>query len=119
MKRILLVPVAVIAAAVAWSSLAAAAPPMLVGTTGPGFTITLTRSGKAVKTVPHGAYTLVVHDKATFHNFHLFGPGVNKVVTTVPFVGTKTITVTLKKGTYTFQCDVHARSGMKHTFRVT
>ena len=30
-------------------------------------------------------------------------------ITTVPFVGTKKITVTLKKGTYTIQCDPHAR----------
>jgi hypothetical protein len=119
MKRIVLVPVAIVAAAVAWSPLAAAAPPTLVGTTGPGFTITLTKSGKAVKTLPHGAYKIVVRDKSAIHNFHLFGPGLNKVVTTVPFVGTKTITVTLKKGTYTFQCDVHARAGMKGTFKVT
>ena len=43
----------------------------------------------------------------------------NKVITTVPFVGKKTVTVTLKKGTYTYQCDPHACSGMKGTFKVT
>ena len=35
-------------------------------------------------------------------------------MTTVPFVGTKKVTVTLKKGTYTFVCDPHA-SSMKGT----
>ena len=39
--------------------------------------------------------------------------------TTVPFTGTQTWTVTLKPGTYTYQCDVHAASGMKGAFRVT
>ena len=51
---------------------------------------------------------ITVKDKSAAHNFHIFGPGVAKVVTTVPFVGTKKITVTLKKGTYTYQCDPHA-----------
>jgi plastocyanin len=46
------------------------------------------------------------------------GPGVNKL-TTVSFTGTKKWTVTLKPGTYTYQCDVHASSGTKGTFRVT
>jgi plastocyanin len=36
----------------------------------------------------------------------------------VPFVGDKSVTVTLKKGTYTYQCDPHASSGMKGTFTV-
>jgi plastocyanin len=50
---------------------------------------------------------LVVNDKSSIHNFHIKGPGLNKVVTTVPFVGTKTLTVTLQKGTYTYVCDPH------------
>jgi plastocyanin len=76
-------------------------------------------NGKAVKTLKHGTYKLVVHDKAPIHNFHIFGPGLNKKVTSVPFVGTKTVTITLKKGKYTFQCDIHAASGMKASFTVT
>ena len=91
----------------------------LAGTVGPGFTIKLTKSGTSVKTLKPGSYTLTVKDKSASHNFHLFGPGVVKVVTSVPFVGTKTVTVTLKKGTYTFQCDPHAQSGMKGTFKVS
>jgi plastocyanin len=45
------------------------------------------------------------------------GPGVNKVVSTVPFTGTKTVTVTLKKGKYTYQCDPHS-TAMRGTFTV-
>ena len=33
------------------------------------------------------------------------GPGVNKMITTTPFKGTKTVTVKLKKGTYRYVCD--------------
>jgi plastocyanin len=114
-------------AAALTASLALAAPSLagssaatpLTGTDGPGFTITLTKGGKGVKTLPHGSYVITVKDKSSAHNFHIFGPGVAKVVTTVPFVGTKKITVTLKKGTYTFQCDPHVTTGMKGTFKVT
>jgi plastocyanin len=34
-------------------------------------------------------------------------------------LGATAVTVTLKKGTYTYQCDPHAASGMKGTFEVT
>ena len=50
------------------------------------------------------------------HNFHLTGPGVN-VKTSVGATGTKTFTVTLKKGTYKFVCDPHA-GFMKGSFTV-
>ena len=69
----------------------------LVGTVGPGFDISLkSGSGMHVATLRHGAYLLVVHDRSSIHNFHITGPGVNKLVTTVGFVGTKTIRITLK-----------------------
>jgi plastocyanin len=71
-----------------------------------------------VKTLKNGTYTIVVADKSSIHNFHLFGPGVNKK-TTVLFTGKQTWTVTLKPGKYTYQCDVHAATGMKGTFKVT
>ena len=112
------------AAAIA-ASLALAAPALagstatpLAGTVGPGFTITLAKGGKAVKTLKPGQYTITVKDKSDAHNFHILGPGVGKK-TTVPFVGTKAFTVTLKKGTYTFQCDPHVKQGMKGTFKVS
>jgi plastocyanin len=112
-------------AALAVASLGLAAPGLasaatpLAGTVGPGFTITLAKAGKKVTTLKAGSYTITVNDKASIHDFHLLGPGVNKVVTTVPAVGRKTVTVQLKKGTYTYQCDPHASGGMKGTFKVT
>jgi plastocyanin len=116
------------AAATLTASLALAAPAALAGSTaatpltgtvGPGFTITLANKAGKVKTLKHGSYKITVKDKSSSHNFHIFGPGVKKVVTSVPFVGTKTVTVTLKKGTYTYQCDPHAAAGMKATFKVS
>jgi plastocyanin len=103
-----------IAAALAVPGVAPAATRIttLTATDGPGFTITLSK-----KTVKAGTYTIVVHDKSNIHNFHLIGPGVNKV-TSVAAVGTKTWTVKLKKGTYRFVCDPHA-SIMKGVLRVT
>jgi plastocyanin len=74
----------------------------LVGTDGPGFTITMNQ-----KSVKAGTYKIVINDKSNIHNFHLTGPGVNKL-TSVPNVYTTTWTVTLKKGTYKFVCDPHA-----------
>jgi plastocyanin len=113
-------------AALAVASLALAAPAVakpaatpLAGTVGPGFSITLAKAGKKVTSLKAGSYAITVSDKASIHDFHLLGPGVNKVITTVPFVGKKSVTVTLKKGTYTYQCDPHAASGMKATFKVT
>ena len=116
MKLVLAVAALVAALAVPAAS---AVGSTLNGTVGPGFTITLDKSGKKVSTLTPGSYTIKVADKANIHDFHLFGPGVNKVITTVPFVGTKSVTVTLKKGTYTYQCDPHAAAGMKATFKVS
>jgi plastocyanin len=90
---------------------ALAATPTYKGTVGPGFTITM-----AKKPTKAGKIRLTVADKSELHNFHLSGPGVN-VKTAVGFVGTKSFTVTLKKGTYRFVCDPHA-SSMKGSFRI-
>jgi|NGEPerStandDraft_6_1074524.scaffolds.fasta_scaffold122277_2 plastocyanin len=92
-------------------------PTKLVGTTGPGFTITLTKGGKAVKTLTAGKYKIAVSDKSSMHNFHLFGPGVNKK-TGVSSTGATTWTVKLKKGEYTYRCDIHFASGMIGHFKV-
>ena len=91
------------------ASVTAKAAPKLQGTIGPGFTISLKNAqGKAVKTIKHGKYTLVVQDKADIHNFTLNGPGIkNKMVTVTSFVGKKSVTVTLKKGSYRYFCTVH------------
>jgi plastocyanin len=106
-----------VAVAVPSAALARTNANSLVGTVGPGFTITLTQGGKAVKTLKAGSYTIKVQDKASIHDFHLIGKGLNKS-TTVPFTGTQTWKVTLKAGSYTFQCDPHAAEGMKGTFKV-
>ena len=107
----LAVPTVALAAAVG-AGWATAATPVLKGTDGPGFTITLSK-----KLVKAGTYKIVIADKSNIHNFHLTGPGVNKS-TSVGAVGTKTWTVKLKKGTYKFVCDPHA-SIMKGTLKVT
>ena len=91
----------------------------LEGEVGPGFTIEVKQNGKDAESVEAGTYTLKVEDKSDQHNFHLTGPGVDDMVTDVGFVGDKTVTVTLKRGTYTYQCDPHAASGMKGSFEVT
>jgi plastocyanin len=91
----------------------------LEGETGPGFEIEVKQNGEDAESVKAGTYSLKVEDKSEQHDFHLIGPGVDKVVTDVGFVGDKTVSVTLKKGTYTYQCDPHATSGMKGTFEVT
>ena len=90
----------------------------LTGEVGPGFTIEVKKAGKDVKTLKAGKYTIKVEDKASIHNFHLFGPGVNKK-TGVGFKGETTWTIKLKPGKYTYQCDPHVFSGMKGSFKVT
>jgi plastocyanin len=92
--------------------------PMLTGEVGPGFNIEVEKAGKDLKTIKAGTYRIKVEDKASIHNFHLFGPGLNKK-TGVGFKGETTWTIKLKPGRYTYQCDPHALSGMKGRFRVT
>jgi hypothetical protein len=116
--RRLLAGLAVLLTVLVLGGTSLAATPKLTGTTGPGFTITLKSAGKSVKVLKAGTYTIVVSDKSSIHNFHLFGPGVNKT-TSVPFTGTKTWTVKLKPGKYTYQCDIHVASGMKGSFTVS
>ena len=105
-----LVSAALAAAAVALALTSGASPmglPRLAGTVGPGFTISLKQGLRPVRALKAGRYTIVVTDKSGIHNFHLVGPGVNRMITTVGGTGTRTVTVLLKKGRYTFHCDVH------------
>jgi plastocyanin len=117
MKLVLTLVVAAVALAVA-ATASSMSTPKLTGTVGPGFTISLKRNGKAVKTLKAGKYTFVVTDKASTHNFEIEGKGLDRAITTVPFKGTKTVTLTLKRGSYTFYCAPH-ESGMRGTFKVT
>jgi plastocyanin len=78
------------------------------GTVGPGFTIGLTMQGKKVTKLAAGKpYRFVISDRADIHDFHLSGPGLNRVLTSVEFTGTKTFVLRLKKGSYRFVCDPH------------
>jgi plastocyanin len=90
----------------------------LVGEVGPGFTVEVKLNGKDLKTIKAGTYTMKVQDKASIHNFHLIGKGLNKT-TSVSFVGDRTWRVTFKPGKVTYQCDPHASAGMKGSFKVT
>ena len=107
---------AVAAGALVLALPATAAPTKLVGTVGPGFTITLKKAGKKVKTLKPGKYTITVTDSSDIHNFRLKGPGVNKN-SGIERTGKRTWKVTFKKGKYTFVCDPHPTS-MKGSFTV-
>ena len=97
------------AALVTTGSGSAAAPKTVTGTVGPGFTIGLTMQGKKVTKLKAGTpYRFVISDRADIHDFHLSGPGFNRVLTSVDFTGTKTLVLRLKKGSYRFVCDPHA-----------
>ena len=88
---------------------ALAATPVYKGTVGPGL-----HDHDGEEADKAGKVRIVVADKSSIHNFHLTGPGVN-VKTSVSAIGTKTFTVTLKKGTYKFVCDPHAvHEGLVH-----
>lgn len=108
MSRIALVAAGLVAAlALAAPIGATGSATKLTGTVGPGFTITLKKGSAKVKTLKAGTYMITVNDKSNIHDFHLTGPGVNKMITTIGFKGTKSVTVKLKKGRYTYRCDPH------------
>ena len=118
MFRTRLALVALLGAALVFVASASAAVPTLTGTDGPGFTITLKKGKTKVTSLKAGKYKIVVKDLSNIHNFHLTGPGLNKK-TGISFTGETTWTIKLKPGTYTYQCDPHASSGMKGHFKVT
>ena len=111
------VPMALLVAALFVVGPASAAPKTVNGTVGPGFTISLKRGSKKVTRLAPTTYRFKVTDKASIHDFHLSGPGVNKVITGIGFKGTKTVTIKLRKGVYRYRCDPH--SGEMHgSFKV-
>jgi plastocyanin len=106
--------------ALAAPALAATHEKNLIGTVGPAFTITMNKPGEKPSTnmtVKAGTYVITIDDKSSIHNFHLAGPGVNKL-TSVPTTGTTKWNVKLKKGTYHFICDPH-RTIMHGILKVT
>jgi hypothetical protein len=95
----------------------------LKGVVGPGYSITLKLNGKTVKKLKAGKYKIVVTDKSPLHNFTLererpSKPKLEKDITSVSFSGTKTVTWTLKPGSWRAYCSIH-ESLMHHDFKVT
>jgi NitT/TauT family transport system substrate-binding protein len=88
---------------------------VLQGTVGNVF-ITLRLDGKAVTTLPHGKYTVVVTDNSKTTGFKLAGPGVTKQ-TSVKGTGRSTWTLTLKKGKYVYSSITHPKR--KRTLKIT
>jgi plastocyanin len=107
MKLIITLSVALLITALVAVGAANAAPKTVNGAVGPGFTISLKLAGNKVTKLKPTTYRFKATDKSSMHNFHIFGPGVNKVITGVGFKGTKTVTIKLRKGTYRYRCDVH------------
>jgi hypothetical protein len=82
--RSLLLGAAVAAALAATGSGSAALAKTVNDTVGPGFTIGLTMHGKKVTKLKAGtAYRFVIRDRSSIHDFHLSGPGFNRVLTSV------------------------------------
>lgn len=107
-----------LALALAATSPAAPAPKTVRGSVGPGFTINLTLGGKKVTKPKRGVrYRFAIGDRSSIHNFHLTGPGLNRMLTSVDFTGTKTVVLKLKKGVYRYFCDPHSDE-MHGSFRV-
>ncbi len=123
MRMVLSLAAALAAAVIALPAAAGAAggraaDGQLVGSVGPGFSISLQDgSGAAVTHLDPGTYTLLVHDQADVHDFH-FVCGDANVSTEVAFVGDRTFTVTLKDGSSCdYYCDPHVAT-MHGTFTV-
>jgi uncharacterized cupredoxin-like copper-binding protein len=70
----------------------------------------------------HGSVTLLMgNPSSTQHAIAIKGRGINKKGKTVSKGGTSRVTVTLKKGRYTFYCPVdgHQAAGMKGTLVIS
>ena len=109
---------ALVAAGAAFSG--SSTTPRLKGVVGPGFTISLKKAGRPVRTLRAGSYAFVISDKASIHNFTLeqeTGGKFEKHLTSTAFMGTKTVTVKLRRGKWKFYCSVH-ESLMHGFFRV-
>ena len=95
--------------------------PRLIGTVGPGHTISLVDArGRRVRKLPPGTYRVVIRDRSAHDNFHLLGPGISGLVgeTGISYRGTTVWKLRLVRSTYRFRSDAHP-SSMRGTFRVT
>jgi len=103
----------------------AATPPVtaktkLLLTSGPRQVITLkTATGRAVKSMKLGTYTVTVRDRGSDHNAHSVAPGYNRKTAPLGFMGTQTWKVAVKRtGTFRFLCDPHAAFGMRGSAKI-
>ena len=78
MKTALAVLVVSASLLVASAAFGSSSATTLKGTVGPGFTISLKKAGKKVKSLKAGTYMFKIADKSSTHNFHLKGPGIDK-----------------------------------------
>ncbi len=116
MKTALAVLVVSASLLVASAAFGSSSATTLKGTVGPGFTISLKKAGKKVKSLKAGTYMFKIADKSDIHDFALKGP-LKKSLTSVSFTGNKTVKIKLKKGKYTYYCQPHA-STMHGSFTV-
>jgi plastocyanin len=120
--RLAVASAVVLVAVAAFAMTALARPqashPKLIGTVGKNnaYKITLTTSaGKLVKTLKAGTYTLVIHDDSSIHNYELDGPhGKSWTFTSVPYKGTKTMTLKFVAGAYKAYCAPHESTMFQH-----
>jgi len=120
LRHVIVTGAAATALAVAASAPAAAKPVVLNGKVGPGFTISLSKGGKKVRSLEAGLYKIVVSDRSAAHNFVLEkarGGSFERQITSVPFTGTKSFTVKLTPGKWEVYCRPH-ESAMKSEFTV-
>lgn len=98
------------------------AMPTLKGVVGPGYMISLKKAGKNVTSLKAGKYKFVISDKSTFHNFTVerekpSSPKIEKHITSTSFMGSKTVVMTLKPGSWRYYCSVH-EALIHHDFKV-
>ena len=116
-----LAAVAMTAAGTAFSR--TASTPTLKGVVGPGYSIKLTKGGKKIASLKAGTYKFVISDRSTYHNFTVerekpSKPKLEKHLTGTGFTGAKTVSMTLKPGSWSFYCSNH-EAQMHGDFKVT
>ena len=97
--------------------------PTLKGVVGPGYSIKLTKGGKKFESLKAGTYKFVISDRSNYHNFTVerekpSKPKIEMHITGTGFMGTKTVKMTLKPGSWSFYCSNH-EAQMHGDFKVT
>ena len=88
----------------------------LIGSVGPGATISLRFNGRKVTTLKAGLVSITIADRSAKDNFRLKGLGVNRGTSKLGR-GAATWRVTLKRGLYVYSSD--ATPTLRAAFRVT